>query len=126
MARDSSEKQYMFMKSKLGMDKYRTASDESICGKQFVAFIAGIIRNEIRIGSEKLIQATERPDVYSVPAIIKEVGKTKIKRLPGNVYSLVNDRKASNITMLNYFGVTESVLNEIAVVQGRRLKRIVK
>ena len=126
MARDSSEKQYMFMKSKLGMDKYRTASDESICGKQFVAFIAGIIRNEIRLGSEKLIKATERPDVYSVPAIIKEVGKTKIKRLPGNVYSLVNDRKVNNITMLNQFGVTDSVLNELAVIQGRRLKRVIK
>ena len=126
MARDSSEKQYMFMKSKLGMDKYRTSSDESICGKQFVAFIAGILRNEIRIGSEKLINETERPDVYSVPAIIKEVGTTKIKRMPGNVYALVNDRKVKNVTMLNQFGVTEDVLNEIAVKQGKRLKKVIR
>ena len=126
MARDSSEKQYMFMKSKLGMDKYRTSSDDSIRGKQFVAFIAGILRNEIRIGSEKLINETERPDVYSVPAIIKEVGTTKIKRMPGNVYALVNDRKVKNVTMLNQFGVTDQVLNEIAVKQGKRLKKVIR
>lgn len=73
-----------------------------------------------------MINETERPDVYSVSAIIKEVGTTKIKRMPGNVYALVNDRKVKNVTMLNQFGVTEEVLNEIAVKQGKRLKKVIR
>ena len=41
-------------------------------GKQFVAFIAGIIRNEIKISSAKMLAESTRTDRYIVPAIIKE------------------------------------------------------
>lgn len=121
-ARDSSEKQYMFMKSKLGLDKYRTGSDESIAGKQFVAFIAGIIRNEIKISSAKMLAESTRTDRYTVPAIIKELGTIRIKRLPGDVYALVMDLSTRDTFMLKHLGIKKKDLDFYAEQQNRRIR----
>ena len=51
--RDAIEKQFMIMKSEIGLDVYRVGKDSSIRGKQFVAFVAGILRNEILLQVKK-------------------------------------------------------------------------
>ena len=120
--RESSEKQYMFMKSKLGLSKYRTGSDESIAGKQFVAFIAGIIRNEIKLSSNKMLSESTRTDRYTVPALVKELNTIKIKRLPGDVYALVMDLSTRDKFMLKHLGMQPKKLEVYAEQQNRRIR----
>lgn len=120
--RDSSEKQYMFMKSKLGLSRYRTGSDESIAGKQFVAFIAGIIRNEIKLSSNKMLSESTRTDRYTVPALVKELNTIKIKRLPGDVYALVMDLSTRDKFMLKHLGMQPKKLEAYAEQQNRRIR----
>ena len=121
-ARDSSEKQYMFMKSELGHEKYRTGTDGSIAGKQFVAFIAGIIRNEIKLASLSMLEQKDRPDRYSVPSIIEELVTIRIKRLPGDEYALVMDLSARDEFMLNHLGISQKALEDCVKTQNLRLK----
>ena len=121
-ARDSSEKQYMFMKSEIGLEKYRTGSDRSICGKQFVAFIAGIVRNEIKLASKKMLSQKDRPDRYSVPPIIDELVTIRIKRLPGNEYALVMDLSARDEFMLKHLCITRDALDACVKTQNLRIK----
>lgn len=121
-ARDSSEKQYMFMKSKLGLTKYRTGSDGSIAGKQFVAFVAGIIRNEIKLASNKMLAESTRTDRYTVPAIMKELNTIRIKRLPGDVYALVMDLSTRDKFMLKHLGLHPKSLEAYAEQQNRRIR----
>lgn len=120
--RDSSEKQYMFMKSKLGLSKYRTGSDSSIAGKQFVAFVAGIIRNEIKLSSNKMLSESTRVDRYTVPALVKELNTIKIKRLPGDVYALVMDLSSRDKYMLKHLGMKTKTLDTYAEQQNRRIR----
>lgn len=121
-SRDSSEKQYDIMKSETGLDAYRSGSDEGIGGRQFVAFIAGIIRNELLVASRSLIEKTGRTDFYSVPAMIKELLAIRIKRLPGNEYALVMDLSERDNTMLKELGITSDMLDECVATQNLRLK----
>ncbi|MBQ1492945.1 MAG: hypothetical protein IIZ39_13385, partial [Blautia sp.] len=121
-SRDSSETQYMFMKSEIGLEKYYTGSDESITGKQFVAFIAGIIRNELNLASRKMLVETDRCDWYSVPALIKELIDLKIKRLPGDEYTLVMNASARDGFMLKHLGISKEKLDDYVQKQNLRIK----
>ena len=121
-ARDSSEKQYSIMKSEIGLDAYRSGSDEGIGGRQFIAFIAGIIRNELMLVSHSLIDKYGRSDFYSVPAMIMELLSIRIKRLPGNEYALVMDLSERDNIMLKALGITNDMLNQCIVTQNLRLK----
>ena len=112
----------MFMKSEIGLEKYYTGSDESIASKQFVAFIAGIIRNELNLASQKLLEETGRTDWYSVPALIKELVDIKIKRLPGNVYALVMNLSARDELMLKHLGISKEDLDDCVRTQNLRIK----
>lgn len=121
-ARESSEKQYRIMKTEIGLDTYRAGSDKGIAGRQFVAFIAGIIRNELMLASRRLIADTDRTDFYSVPAMIKELVSIRIKRLPGNEYALVMDLSERDNTMLKAMGITSDMLEACVASQNLRLK----
>ena len=121
-ARDSCEKQFMFMKTELGEDTYRGGSDPTIAGKQFVAFVAGILRNEISLASEKMLKEEDRPDRYSVPAIVKELKTIRIKRLPGDEYAMVMDLSNRDKLMLKHLGITEKMLEEYVAIQALRIK----
>ena len=46
--RDASEKQFMFLKTQLGFNALRIHSDEAAKNKLMVAFVAGVLRNEIQ------------------------------------------------------------------------------
>ena len=122
LARDSAEKQFMFMKSKLGMDTYRGGSDATIGGKQFVAFIAGILRNELNLASNQMLAVEDRTDRYSVPAIIRELCTICMKRLPGDEYALIMDLSNRDKFMLKHLGITEKQLEEHVKIQALRIK----
>jgi hypothetical protein len=121
-ARDSSETQYMFMKSEIGLEKYYTGSDESITGKQFVAFIAGIIRNELNLASRNMLAEIDRRDWYSVPAIIKELVDIKMRRLPGDEYALVMNSSSRDNFMLKHLGLSKEKVDDYVKKQNLRIK----
>ncbi len=47
---------------------------KGIAGKQFVVFMAGIIRNEIKLASGNMLAESMQTDRYTVPTILKELG----------------------------------------------------
>ena len=110
------------MKSRLGMDTYRGGSDATIGGKQFVAFIAGILRNELNLASNQMLAIEDRTDRYSVPAIVNELCSISMKRLPGDEYALIMDLSARDKFMLKHLGITEKQLDEYVKIQALRIK----
>ena len=125
-ARDSSEKQYMVMKSKLGLDTYRAGGDKSIGSRQFVAFIAGILRNEIQLSCAKMLEETGHKTRYTAPEVLKELNTIRIKRLPGDEYALVMDLSTRDEFMLKHLGISKSKLEEYAAKQNDRIHGKVK
>ena len=109
------------MKSKLGLDSYRAGSDDSIRGRQFVAFIAGVLRNEIHLACQTMLDETGHQNKYTVPEVLKELGTIRIKRLPGDVYALVCDTSVRDAFILAHLGITISQLEEYAAIQNNRL-----
>lgn len=124
-SRDASEKQYMIMKSEIGLDAYRVGKDPSIRGKQFVAFVAGILRNEILLASKEMLEEKANPARYSTMAIIKELQRIQIKRMPGDVYALVMNLSTRDEFMLKYLGLRIKDLDKVVKDQNLRLKGIV-
>ena len=120
-ARDSSEKQYMVMKSKLGLDTYRAGSDATAEGRQFVAFIAGILRNEIKLASDKMLEETGYKNKYTLTEVLKELHTIRIKRLPGDIYALVMDLSTRDKYMLEHLGITKKTMEEYVKIQNNRL-----
>ena len=121
-SRDASEKQYMVMKSEIGLDTYRVGKDPSIRGKQFIAFVAGILRNEILLASKEMLEEKANPARYSTMAIIKELQRIQIKRMPGDVYALVMNLSARDEFMLKHLGLCTKDLDKVVKDQNLRLK----
>lgn len=120
-ARDSSEKQYMVMKSRLGLDTYRAGSDASAGGRQFVSFVAGILRNEIKLASDRMLEETGYKNKYTLPEVLKELHTIRIKRLPGDIYALVMDLSTRDEYMLKNLKVPKKLLDEYVNIQNKRL-----
>ena len=121
-SRDASEKQYMIMKSEIGLDTYRVGKDPSIRGKQFIAFVAGILRNEILLSSKAMLEVKANPARYSTVAIIKELMRIQIKRMPGDVYALVMNLSARDEFMLKNLGLCTKDLEKVVKNQNLRFK----
>ena len=120
--RDASEKQYMIMKSEIGLDTYRVGKDSSIRGKQFIAFVAGILRNEILLASKAMLEEKSNPARYSTVAIIKELLRIQIKRMPGDIYALVMNISARDEFMLKHLGLHSKDLDKVVKEQNLRIK----
>ena len=121
-SRDASEKQYMIMKSEIGLDTYRVGKDTSIYGKQFIAFVAGILRNEILLASKEMLKEKANPMRYSTVAIIKELMRIQIKRMPGDIYALVMNLSARDDFMLKHLGLHKKDLDKVVKDQNLRIK----
>lgn len=121
-SRDASEKQYMVMKSEIGLDTYRVGKDPSIRGKQFVAFVAGILRNELLLASKEMLKEKANPSRYSTTAVIKELTRIQIKRMPGDVYALVMNLSARDEFMLKHLGLRAKDLDKVVKDQNLRIK----
>ena len=87
-----------------------------------MAFVAGILRNELNLASRKMLDEKDRTDWYSVPAIIKELADIKIKRLPGDTYALVMNISARDEFMLKHLCITKDQLDECVRKQNLRIK----
>lgn len=124
-SRDASKKQYMIMKSEIGLDTYRVGKDTSIRGKQFIAFVAGILRNEILLASKEMLEEKANPARYSTMAVIKELQRIQIKRMPGDVYALVMNLSARDEFMLKHLGLRTKDLDKVVKDQNLRIKGIV-
>ena len=124
-SRDASEKQYKIMKSEIGLDTYRVGRDPSIRGKQFVAFVAGILRNELLLASKEMLEEKANPARYSTVAIVKELMRIQIKRMPGDVYALVMNLSARDEFMLKHLGLRSKDLDKVVKDQNLRIKGIV-
>ena len=48
-----------------------------------------ILRNEILLASKAMLDEKSNPARYSTVAIIKELLRIQIKRMPGDIYALV-------------------------------------
>lgn len=120
--RDASEKQFMVMKSEIGLDKYRVGKDPSIRGKQFIAFVAGILRNEILLASKEMLEEKANPARYSTPAIIRELTRIQIKRMPGDIYALVMNLSARDEFMLKHLGMHTKDIDKVVKDQNLRIK----
>lgn len=116
----------MVMKSKLGLDTYRAGGDKSIGSRQFVAFIAGILRNEIQLSCAKMFEETGHKTRYTAPEVLKELNTIRIKRLPGDEYALVMDLSTRDEFMLKHLGISKSKLEEYAAKQNDRIHGKVK
>jgi hypothetical protein len=118
--RDSSEKQFMVMKTQLGGHCYRVSSDDSIRARQFVAFVAGIIRNYIRLACRSVEEDSE--DVLVIPTneAIDSLQKIKLRRLPGNEYALVRNLSKRDDKLLSALGVNQKYIEDIAVEVNKR------
>ena len=120
--RDASEKQFMVMKSEIGLDKYRVGKDPSIRGKQFIAFVAGILRNEILLASKEMLEEKANPARYSTPAIIRELTRIQIKRMPGDIYALVMNLSARDEFMLKHLGMHTKDIDKVVKDQNLRIR----
>ena len=115
-------KSYMIMKSEIGLDTYRVGKDPSIRGKQFIAFVAGILRNEILLSSKAMLEVKANPARYSTVAIIKELMRIQIKRMPGDVYALVMNLSARDEFILKNLGLCTKDLEKVVKNQNLRFK----
>lgn len=111
--RDSSEKQYMFMKSQLGYDVMRVHYTEGIENKFAVCFIASIIRSEIMNACRKLGLATNQ--------MLTEIDRLELVLLPNNIYSAIHDETQKQKTLLKEFDIIPDDFNEIAQDVNRRI-----
>lgn len=117
-SRDASEKQFMVMKSEIGLDKYRVGTDSSIRGKQFIAFVTGILRNEILLASKAMLDEKANPARYGTVAIITELMSIRIKRMPGDIYALVMNLSARDSFTLKHLGVSSKDLDKVVKEQN--------
>ena len=119
-ARDSIEKQFMAAKSLLGEKAYRTKSDASVMAKQLIVFVAGIIRNEISLASKRLLENSERSELFNVPTIIEKLLSIRMTRLYNNRYSLVMNLSRKESAILKQFNLKQNDLETIVNEQNEK------
>ena len=119
-ARDSIEKQFMAAKSLLGEKAYRTKSDALVMAKQLIVFVAGIIRNEISLASKRLLENSERSELFNVPTIIEKLLSIRMTRLYNNRYSLVMNLSRKESAILKQFNLKQNDLETIVNEQNEK------
>ena len=121
--RDASEKQFMILKSQLGYDTGRSHQDEGIESRHFIAFAAGIIRNELSKHCKQVH--------YELTRALKELNFLCISRLSDNRYMAVQNASTRQADLLKSVGLSESDLDyfarrESAKVNGEAYDQIAK
>lgn len=108
--RDSIEKVFRAMKSEMGMSRLRVHSQTSIEAKVHIAFIAGIIRNEI---FQKLMTLKkENRKYYTVPAAIRELDKIEITKNAQQRYVRNYCMTAKQKKIMAQFGIDEKYIDQ--------------
>ncbi len=119
-SRDSSEKMFMSLKSGLGYDTYRAHTQKSLEAKTHVAFLAGIVRNELSRKLKKISGKDKKN--YTVPAAIRELEKiTAVQDARGRYirrYGLTARQKK----IMSAFGINEKQVNDTVNAINKRIK----
>jgi len=104
--RDTSEKQYMFMKTQLGGSVTRVHSTEAILGKFAACFAASILRHEI------LHACQERKLVPN--KMLVEMDRIILLLNRNDIYSVVHDESSRQKALLAAFDILPGDLEAIA------------
>ena len=113
--RDASEKLFRGDKSYLGNKSLRIHSNESLHAKIFIEFVALIIRNRMyNYLREERKKLAKKPNFMTVPAAIRELDKIEMARQLDGVYRFDHAITATQKTILNAFGMTDSYVKHIA------------
>ena len=113
--RDASEKLFLSDKTFLGNHCLRVDSDESAASKIFIEFVALIIRNRMyNYLREERKKLAKKPNFMTVPAAIRELDKIEMARQLDGVYRFDHAITATQKTILNAFGMTDSYVKHIA------------
>lgn len=111
--RDSSETQYMIMKSQMGYDTMRVHSRESIQSKFAVCFMAAIIRNAFMLACKSLGYDTNR--------MLREIDRIALVLLTDGLYSAVNNQSTRQCELLHALGIESSYFKFFADDVNRRI-----
>lgn len=111
--RDASEKQFMILKTQLGYHTGRAHCTEGIESRHFVAFIAGIIRNEIRIRCKEC--------GYDLNKALRELNFLVLHRGPNNRYLYVHNEMRRQKELLSRCHITEECLEYIGQQESRHM-----
>jgi transposase len=123
-SRDQSEKLFRGDKSYLGNKSVRVHSDESVCGKIFIEFVALIIRNKIYCRLKDEMEGyVARPNYMTVPAAIKELEKIEMIKQMDGIYRLDHAVTARQKNVLKAFGLDAEHVREKAIDLGKALMR---
>ena len=121
--RDASEKLFLSDKTFLGNHCLRVDSDESAASKIFIEFVALIIRNRMyNYLREERKKLAKKPNYMTVPAAIRELDKIEMARQLDGVYRFDHAITATQKTILNAFGMTDSYVKHIAEEIGLKLQ----
>jgi len=111
--RDASEKQFMILKTQLGARVGRSHQTEGIQGRHFAAFIAGILRNDLRNRCKAL--------GYDLNTAIRELNFLNIHRAPDNTYMAVQSSNEKQRALLMSYGLWQSDLDFFAKEESTRV-----
>lgn len=111
--RDASEKQYMILKTQLGYHVARSHQTAGVRSRHFAAFVAGIIRNEIKKHCKSL--------EYELTKAIREMNFLAIQRMPDQTYMAVRNANSRQIALLDRLGLWESDLDYFAIQETERI-----
>ena len=114
-SRDASEKLFRGDKSYLGNKSFRVQSDESVQSKIFIEFVGLIIRNRIfSCLKDSMVNNDRYLNYMTVPAVLKELDKIEMVRLPDNVYRVDHAVTAVQKTILKALGIDALYIKEAA------------
>ena len=104
--RDSSEKQYMIMKSMLGSDVFRVHSTEAIHVKGVICFIASVIRQEICKACKQL--------GLDLSIMLPQIERPSLAFLANGTYKYISNMKEDTKALFEQTGCTEEDFQTIA------------
>lgn len=110
--RDTSEKQYMVLKSQLGYHVSRSHSVEGTESRHLCGFVAGIIRNDLKKACAEVN--------YELNIAIKELNFLCVQRLADNTYTFVRNADERQLDLLRYLDLAQEDLNYVANLESQR------
>ena len=112
VSRNSSETQYMFVKSQLGYGKVRVRFTEGVYARFMVGFIASVIRFEIEHAAKMVDRSTNE--------VVNEMNLLEMTNING-VYSYVHIENARQLEVLKQLNADEKVLDETVKDENDRI-----
>lgn len=104
--RDTSEKQYSLLKSQMNGDVTRVHSDEAICARLAVHFIASAIRTELMLACKSMELDTN--------VMLRKLDDAHMTRMTGGRYEAVRTYGTEVNAVLGHFGINFSHLQKFA------------